>query len=176
MKLTKYTLILSCLLGLTESLAWAQSAPQPFQLAANTVQHRLSSAQIAKLRSSGVPVIVPGYLPSGFYVSRIDVKKDMAPGLMYEIVYRRANGEEFWLEGNAAGFGGEMADMTMDIPNPVLGTLNLERHGPNDQRNSSYVATFSYRGKGYYFGSDSHRGLRIAGPDVINILKGLRVI
>jgi hypothetical protein len=148
-----------------------------FQLAA-AGGSRLTAAQIRKLRRSGIPLIVPGYVPPGYFVSQVKVASDrMMPGLSYTLTYKKSSGEAFTVVGNDGGFGGPEPDMEMSVPNPVIGSISLDRYGPNDQDNSNYVSEIHY-GKLYYsFSSSGGNGVRrVSGPDAIKILKGLRLI
>ena len=178
-------LFLSCALLLTPVQAGAAQEPAqalaaPFQLAAAS-GHRLSAAQIQKLRSSGVPLVVPGYVPAGYVVKDILIEtSDLCGGSKsYTIFYMGAKNENFLITGNACGIGGGTeSDMFMQIANKFFGAIGLERFGPNDQRNSNYISTFYYRNKIYYIGSfgafREAGSLRVPGPEIIKIIQNLR--
>jgi hypothetical protein len=147
-----------------------------FQLAAGSGSG-LSAAQIRKLRSSGIPLIVPGYVPPGYFVSKVKVARGPAMPL-YEITYKKSSGESFTMTGNDYGLSPPTeSDMSMPIPNPVFGSILLDRYGPNDQNRSDYLVEVNYKNRIYnctsYGGNGSRR---VSGPDMIQIIKHLRLI
>jgi hypothetical protein len=163
--------------------AVAAESSESFQLAAAS-GHRLSAAQIQKLRSSGIPLVVPGYVPAGYVPSEIKVYNDtsgLCHGKSYLIIYKSAKKESFSIEGNVCGVGdggSDVPDMQMQIYNKFLGSIWLDRRGPNDQRKSNYIAiTDYYKSRLYRIdspGQYAYNSLRVAGPEIIKIIQNLR--
>ena len=158
--------------------AVAAEPSESFQLAAAS-GHRLSAAQIQKLRSSGVPLVVPGYVPAGYVPSEIkinDKHSQLCHDKNYRIIYKSAKKESFMIEGNVCGVGGpEGNDMQMQIYNKFFGSIDLARWGPNDPRKSHYRADIhEYKGRIYIITSPGSNDLRVAGPEIIKILQNLR--
>lgn len=171
-----------------ESATPIAEAPSQVPVAAG---YGLSAAQIQKLRTSGIDLVVPAYVPAGYVLKDIRIYQECPKSKSYSILYLSPKNEYFRIDGNACGLGGPKPDMFMEIANTSFGPIGLERFGPNDQRHSNYVATFKYSGNVYYiaslgagldreieWGAQTKKFrypiLRVAGPEMIKIIQNLR--
>jgi hypothetical protein len=89
--------------------------------------------QQRELRSSGVPVILPTYIPSGFRAVEVKTMSDGAKG--YSIVFERADDNRcFLVEGIDGGIGGGIdLEFTLPIDSKLFGSGYILSYGlPKD--------------------------------------------
>lgn len=96
--------------------AIAQAAPES--------QGRLTPVQIQKLNLLGLRIAAPTYVPTGFWVSSVEIKPGRAPGRPgYTISYRDPDNACFAINSGRGGLGGPSLEgyQTLPINSALLG-------------------------------------------------------
>ncbi|MCU0545563.1 MAG: hypothetical protein MUE44_25900 [Oscillatoriaceae cyanobacterium Prado104] len=134
--------------------ATAEISPNSRQLLANT---QLSQTQINQLKSLGVKIAIPSYIPAGFQVASVQVKpcpsgiRRFCPD--YAIIYRNSNNSCFAIESTGGGIGDMPSDnleQSYPVNNPILGKSALLNYRKNS-RFSGPILTGSWMGKGPFY-------------------------
>lgn len=108
----------------------------------------LTTQQKAKLKSLGIKVAVPAYVPAGFRVDKVQVEPCPAGvprsskgtcrfGPNYGIVYRHANNTCFAIQETGGGIGGPAYDYAFPVNTPLFGQVFLQFGQNTDQQPQS---------------------------------------
>ena len=120
-------IVLSLSLGISvlTGAAISEIAPLAAQPTAQS-NVQLTTQQIAELRSTRVPIVVPQYVPPGFRVTDVNVDtRDRRFGPHYSINYRNAERVCFSVVFAGGGVGGERYDYLLPIQTKLFGELLL---------------------------------------------------
>lgn len=93
-------------------------------LAQDEPLHGLSKDQVKLLKSLGVSVAVPEYLPEGFSVHKVIAtiaRRGVGGGPGYRIIYSTRTRKGFVVESVSGGIGSPEADQVIPVVNPVYG-------------------------------------------------------
>lgn len=85
----------------------------------------LSAAQTAKLKTFGPTVVVAGYIPPGFKLSKVTVEIDKRFGNSYEVQYQGPGKADFTIQGAYGGIGGGPEGTPLAFNSPLLGKGEL---------------------------------------------------
>ncbi|MDQ7825966.1 MAG: PQQ-like beta-propeller repeat protein [Candidatus Eremiobacteraeota bacterium] len=87
----------------------------------------LSGADLQKLSKTGIPLVIPHYLPEGFTLSKVDTTIDSRFGNSYSIEYRYGSAVKFYVEAFCGGIG-DTPSGKKEYPftNPVLGKGTIQ--------------------------------------------------
>lgn len=148
--------------------------PNQGQVLANA---QLSEKQTNQLKSLGVKVAIPSYIPPGFQVASVQVKpcpsgvRRFCPD--YAIIYRNSNNSCFAIESTGGGIGDmPSADLERSYPvnNSILGKSAVLKYRKND-RLSDPTLIGSWMGEGPFYrftGAGSRLFLRTVAPELSN--------
>lgn len=132
----------------------AQRSPNQGQLLANA---QLSDKQTNQLKSLGVKIAIPSYVPAGFQVASVQVKpcpsgvRRFCPD--YAITYRNSNNSCFAIESAGGGIGGlPPVDLQQEYPvnNPILGKSVVLKY-PKSRVPSGLTLIGDWMGKGPFY-------------------------
>jgi hypothetical protein len=147
------TAIITAILAASIQSVTAQRSNQG-QFLANT---QLSDRQTNQLKSLGVKVAIPSYIPAGFQVASVQVKpcpsgvRRFCPD--YAIIYRNPNNSCFAIESTGGGIGDmPSADLEQSYPvnNSILGKSVVLKYRKKD-RLSDPTLIGSWMGKGPFY-------------------------
>lgn len=152
----------------------AELSPNQVQLLANA---QLSQRQTNQLKSLGVKIVIPSYVPAGFQVASVQVKP-CASGVRrfcpnYVIIYRNPNKSCFAIESTGGGIGdmpSNNLEQSYPVNNPILGKSAVLKYRKDD-RLSGPTLTGSWMGKGPFYrftGANSRSFLDTAPPELSN--------
>ncbi|MEG4348924.1 hypothetical protein QUA74_04170 [Microcoleus sp. LAD1_D3] len=152
----------------------AERSTNQDQLLANA---QLSDRQTNQLKSLGVKVAIPSYVPAGFKVASVQVKpcpsgvRRFCPN--YAIIYRNPNNSCFAIESTGGGIGDmPSADLERDYPvnNSILGKGAVLKYRKNDRLSGpTLIGTWMGKGPFYRFtGAGSRLFLDTAPPELSN--------
>lgn len=134
--------------------ATAEIAPIIGQLPANS---QLSQTQINQLKTLGVKIAVPSYVPAGFKVDSVRVKPCPSGGRRfcpdYAIIYRNSNNSCFAIESTGGGIGdmpSENLEQSYPVNNPILGKSTVLKYRKNP-RLSGPTLTGSWMGNSPFY-------------------------
>lgn len=119
--------------SLCKRFAWAISAlvcAIATPALAGTTPGGLAPSQVAKLHTQPLPVVVPGYVPAGFRLARVDVtnlKSKPTAANSYVLRYRSSDGREFTIDVGDSDFG-DVAPDTSSFRRPF--TASSKAIGP----------------------------------------------
>lgn len=105
----------------------------------------MTNAQQSDLKSLGIQVAVPGYIPRSFQVAKVTiqcpakVKENCRPGPSYAIIFRSPSGTCFAIEAVAGGIGDVNLEQTVPVTSKLFGPTEIgflnsrwpERSDPN---------------------------------------------
>lgn len=97
------------------------SLPSPAQ---DEPLHGLSKDQVRLLKSLGVSVAVPEYIPDGFSVEKVIAtisQRGVGGGPGYRIIYASRARKGFVVESVSGGIGSPEADHVVPVVNPIYG-------------------------------------------------------
>ena len=100
----------------------------------------LTPEQLQKLRSLGVPIVLPKSIQGEFTVSSVNVKvnKSAVAGKNYEVIYRNRENACFEMRYTSGGIGGISYDYGAYVSNSILGqTLLTFGNRPSESRKPS---------------------------------------
>ena len=168
------TIITAILAAASIQSVTAQPSTNQGQLLANT---RLSDRQTNQLKSLGVKVAIPSYVPAGFKVASVQVKpcpsgvRRFCPN--YAIIYRNPNNSCFAIESTGGGIGDmPSTGLEQDYPvnNSILGKGAVLKYRKNDQLSGpTLIGTWMGKGPFYRFtGAGSPLFLNTAPPELSN--------
>lgn len=167
------TIITGILAASIQSVTTAQR-PNQGQGPANP---QLSDRQTNQLKSLGIKVAIPSYIPAGFQVASVQIKpcpsgvRRFCPN--YAITYRNSNKSCFAIESTGGGIGDmPSAGLEQEYPvnNPILGKSVVLKYRKND-RLSGPTLIGSWMGKGPFYrftGAGSRLFLDTAPPELSN--------
>ncbi|MEG4417134.1 hypothetical protein QUA70_00810 [Microcoleus sp. LAD1_D5] len=152
----------------------AERSTNQEQLLANA---QLSDRQTNQLKSLGVKVAIPSYVPAGFKVASVQVKpcpsgvRRFCPN--YAIIYRNPNNSCFAIESTGGGIGDmPSTDLERDYPvnNSILGKGAVLKYRKNDRLSGpTLIGTWMGKGPFYRFtGAGSRLFLDTAPPELSN--------
>lgn len=158
-------------------------AEQRFTQVSHTtsLSHGLKAEQLQKLRSLGIKVMVPGYVPKGFTVysvyTTINPGKGPGSGPSYTIAYTGTDAKMFAIEAVSGGIGGPPADRTVNVTHPQWGNWPLliqDRH----RKKPFYLSEWIGQGPFYHVMSPAivNRKLQpqsVTEAEMIKIMQGL---
>lgn len=167
--------------GLALATALA-TLPEQAQAAA---AHGLSAAQISKIRSLGLKVVVPGYLPAGFKFSKFDSGMDeMGNGQKspyYHIAYIGPKKQSFYICGGETcswGADNQGAQSRKTIHHALFSRLTLFRYVFENKvsYNTAHEMSLKAGGKFEYGSPDAPDSGQSALPEAENVkvLNGLK--
>ncbi len=88
----------------------------------------LTPLQVKVLRATGLPVLLPTYMPQGFQLERIIInistKTRFGGGPSYKAIYRGGD-TAFIIESASGGIGGVPGDVLKVVNSKLLGKVNL---------------------------------------------------
>ncbi len=148
-------------------------------------QAGLNAAQVNLLKSLGIKILAPSYLPEGFEVIAVvaSVKRGrFGGGPSYAILYRGKNNRSFGIESTTGGIGDPPYDKVLTVTNPVLGKIALLIHkqGFGGDVKPGFISGW-IEGKGNYYhfiGAGLHNEIKgdnnVSEKEALKILKSLR--
>jgi hypothetical protein len=153
--------IITAILAAASIQSVTAERPNQGQFLANT---QLSDRQTNQLKSLGVKVAIPSYIPAGFQVASVQVKpcpsgvRRFCPD--YAIIYRNPNNSCFAIESTGGGIGDmPSADLEQSYPvnNSILGKSAVLKYRKNDRLSgSTLIGSWMGQGPFYRFtGADS---------------------
>ncbi|MEG5040987.1 MULTISPECIES: hypothetical protein [unclassified Microcoleus] len=166
--------LISAILATSIQSVTAERSTNQEQLLANA---QLSDRQTNQLKSLGVKVAIPSYVPAGFKVASVQVKpcpsgvRRFCPN--YAIIYRNPDNSCFAIESTGGGIGDmPSAGLERDYPvnNSILGKGALLKYRKN-ARLSGPTLIGSWMGKGPFYrftGAGSRLFLDTAPPELSN--------
>lgn len=149
----KISISIATLAGLTSLII--NAAIHPSVLAA-PAEAKLTPAQIQQLRSLGIEIAVPTYIPNRFRVDKVKVQP-CPPGSrrfcpQYTITYRGPNNTCFAIESTGGGIGGvPEGDRTFAINSPLFGDGLLELGKYGQSKTPTLLAQWLGNGPFYRF-------------------------
>lgn len=166
--------IISAILATSVQSVTAERSTNQEQLLANA---QLSDRQTNQLKSLGVKVAIPSYVPAGFKVASVQVKpcpsgvRRFCPN--YAIIYRNPNNSCFAIESTGGGIGDmPSAGLERDYPvnNSILGKGAVLKYRKNDRLSGpTLIGTWMGKGPFYRFtGAGSRLFLDTAPPELSN--------
>ena len=150
---TIITIITAILAASIQSVTTAQR-PNQGQLLANA---QLSEKQTNQLKSLGVNIAIPSYIPPGFQVASVLIKpcpsgvRRFCPD--YAIIYRNSNNSCFAINSTGGGVGDlPPVDLEQKYPvnNPILGKSVVLKY-PKSRVPSGLTLIGSWMGKGPFY-------------------------
>ncbi|MEG4498765.1 hypothetical protein QUB05_16185 [Microcoleus sp. F10-C6] len=168
------TIIIVAILAASIQSVTAERSTNQGQLVANA---QLSDIQTNQLKSLGVKVAIPSYIPAGFQVASVQVKpcpsefRRFCPN--YAIIYGNSNNSCFAIESTGGGIGDmPSTDLERSYPvnNSILGKSAVLKYRKNP-RLSGPTLTGSWMGKGPFYrftGAGSRLFLDTAPPELSN--------
>ncbi len=158
--------------------------PEQAQAAAN---HGLNAGQINKIRSLGLKVVVPGYLPAGFKLSKFDSGMDEMgndqKSPYYHIAYVGPKNQSFYLCGGETcswGADNEGAQSRKTLNHALFSRLTLFRYVFENRvsYNTAHEMSLKAGGKYEYGSPDNPESGQSALPEAENVkvLNGLRLL
>ncbi|MBW4512145.1 MAG: hypothetical protein KME64_37455 [Scytonematopsis contorta HA4267-MV1] len=120
-----YSLI-AALVGACVTASFAIAQPKP-----SSNQAKLTTTQLKVLRSIGLNIALPTYVPANFRLSRASVEagRENAQGLRYLVVYENYDGDRcFAIESTSGGIGDlPPGSNSYAINSPLFGKSSLEQ-------------------------------------------------
>src|SRR5262249_44249377 len=101
----KHKALLTILVILSALASVASAAPGP----------HLSNTDMARLRKLKMPLILPGYIPAGFTVSKVEASPDKRFGSSYRIIYKMGQAE-LTVQAASGGIGDIIGDYKKNFP------------------------------------------------------------
>ncbi len=116
------------LLTLTSCRSANSATAVPTAVPTIVANRALSSAQTAALNALNLPIVVPSYLPNGFWLDQVDVDrcdaaKPCRGGSTYRLVYRDDENICLVLNTNAVGAGGGSDEYQYPVPTDLFGEV-----------------------------------------------------
>lgn len=117
--------------GLTPLAAWADASAN------------LTQTQVRALKSVGIAIALPGYVPPGFKLTKLKTTPAKPSGRpSYDLLYRNASGSCFYISGSVAGVGGPEASYSFPVTTQLFGKTSINigatfGPGPYDQKPSA---------------------------------------
>ena len=148
----------------------------------------LNAQQAKLLRSLGVPVIAPSYLPEGFQLQFVIAKIGrgrFGGGPSYTLIYRSNKGEAFGIESTSGGIGGPPSDKRISTTNPVFGKVILlisnKGYGNGNVKPGFLSEWITAKGNFYHFigagfRSETRGDKNVSAKEALKILRSLRYV
>jgi hypothetical protein len=141
----------------------------------------MTDVQRTTLKSLGMRIIVPGYVPQGFQVIGITTEPCSPSGCRvgrpnYSIIYRSPRKACFEIEGTSGGLGGPGLERVVPVRSKLFGSTEVGFYR-NNHLSSDWVSLSPSSGPYYrlYSRGESPRGCatRITPDEAVQIVKSL---
>jgi hypothetical protein len=150
--------------------------------------HGLTAGQIQKVKNLGLKLVVPGYLPAGFKLTKFEADKSsgaddkLVP--FYNLIYRGPGQQEFYLcGGQTCSWGADNTGAAkVAVSNPLFSPLTLFRYKKNAvfSYNTAHAMTLK-GGTNYEYGSpyadaDETKMSPVSEAESAKIIQGLKLL
>jgi hypothetical protein len=141
----------------------------------------MTDAQRTTLKSLGMKIIVPGYVPKGFQVVGITARPCAPSGCgrgkpEYSITYLSPRKACFEIEGTSGGLGGPALERAVPVTSKVFGATEVGFY-PGNSLSSDWLSLSPSSGPYYRLssrkGSPSGCATRITSEEAVQIVKSL---